>query len=447
MPDNNELSEREREILYLVATGASNKEIANTLYISTNTVKVHLKNIFAKIDVTSRTEAAMYAVNNGLVAPTSTGQTSDRTAIADAEKLSETEGIDVSSRGLRSAWRQRWFWIAGAVVIGLVALGFTLRSIIPQQAAGQPPSAPAVTTNLPRWQTKSPMLTGRSGLGVAAFGGQIYAIAGETEQGVTSVTELYDPDDDKWISLPEKPTSVKDVSAAVIGGKIYVPGGVLQNGSVTNKLEIFNPADAVWESGAPLPIPLSRYALAPYEGKLYIFGGWDGAQVVARVFEYDPDLDRWVEKSAMPTARAFAGAAVAIGKIFVIGGNDGEKPLAVNEVYQPDLDIETGLGWSEAAAMPTPREGMGVAGVADIIHVIGGQGSDGEFTSLGYIPENDAWQPIEAYDELGSQMGVAGLGEYLYVIGGRLEDHPVDTALAYRAIYTVSIPVIINNQP
>jgi len=66
---------------------------------------------------------------------------------------------------------------------------------------------------------------------------------------------------------------------------------------------------------------------------------------------------------------------------------------------------------------------------------------------LGYIPENDAWQPIEAYEELGSQMGVVGVGEYLYVIGGKLEDHPVDTALAYRAIYTVSIPVIINNQP
>ncbi len=447
MPDNNELSEREREILYLVATGASNKEIANTLYISTNTVKVHLKNIFAKIDVTSRTEAAMYAVNIGLVAPASTGQTSDRTAIVDAEKLTETEGIDVSSKGLRSAWSQRWFWIAGAVVIGLVALGFILRGIIPQPAAGRTPAVPAVTTNLPRWQTKSPMLTGRSGLGVAAFGGQIYAIAGEAEQGVTSVTELYDPDDDKWASLPEKPTAVKDVSAAVIGGKIYVPGGVLQNGTVTDKLEIFNPAEAVWESGAPLPVPLSRYALAPYEGKLYIFGGWDGVQIVASVFEYAPDLNCWVEKSAMPTARAFAGAAVAIGRIFVIGGNDGQKPLAVNEVYQPDLDIETGQGWSEAAAMPTPREGMGVAGVADIIHVIGGQGSDGEFTSLGYIPENDAWQPIEAYEELGSQMGVAGLGEYLYIIGGKLEEHPVDTALAYRAIYTVSIPVIINNQP
>ena len=67
MPENNSLSEREIEILKLVATGASNKEIAKTLYISANTVKVHLRNIFSKIGVESRTEAAMYVVNAGLL--------------------------------------------------------------------------------------------------------------------------------------------------------------------------------------------------------------------------------------------------------------------------------------------------------------------------------------------------------------------------------------------
>ncbi len=63
------LSDREKEVLYLVATGASNKEIANKLHISTNTVKVHLRNILKKTDSKSRTEAAMYAVNIGLVSP------------------------------------------------------------------------------------------------------------------------------------------------------------------------------------------------------------------------------------------------------------------------------------------------------------------------------------------------------------------------------------------
>ena len=62
-----QLSERELEILRRVATGASNKEIASQLVISANTVKVHLRNIFAKIGAQSRTEATMYAVRQGWV--------------------------------------------------------------------------------------------------------------------------------------------------------------------------------------------------------------------------------------------------------------------------------------------------------------------------------------------------------------------------------------------
>src|SRR6476469_9339926 len=62
-----QISEREREILRLVATGATNQQIAYQLNISINTVKVHLRNIFGKIGVTSRTEATVFAVRNGLV--------------------------------------------------------------------------------------------------------------------------------------------------------------------------------------------------------------------------------------------------------------------------------------------------------------------------------------------------------------------------------------------
>ena len=57
-----ELSDREIEILRLVATGVSNKEIAYQLGISPNTVKVHLRNVFTKIGAASRTEAALTAV-------------------------------------------------------------------------------------------------------------------------------------------------------------------------------------------------------------------------------------------------------------------------------------------------------------------------------------------------------------------------------------------------
>lgn len=63
------LTAREVEVLGLVATGLSNSEIARTLVLSEKTVARHLSNIFTKLDVTSRTAAAAYAFEQGLVRP------------------------------------------------------------------------------------------------------------------------------------------------------------------------------------------------------------------------------------------------------------------------------------------------------------------------------------------------------------------------------------------
>ena len=61
------LTERETEVLRLLAQGRSNKEIAHDLTIGEKTVKTHVSNILSKLSVPSRTQAALYAVRIGLV--------------------------------------------------------------------------------------------------------------------------------------------------------------------------------------------------------------------------------------------------------------------------------------------------------------------------------------------------------------------------------------------
>jgi NarL family two-component system response regulator LiaR len=61
------LTERETEVLRLLAEGKANKEIATSLHIGETTVKTHVSNILMKLGVPSRTQAALYAVRIGLV--------------------------------------------------------------------------------------------------------------------------------------------------------------------------------------------------------------------------------------------------------------------------------------------------------------------------------------------------------------------------------------------
>lgn len=61
------LTDREIEVLTLMAEGATNKMIADTLFISENTAKTHVRRILEKLQFSSRTKAALYAIKTGLV--------------------------------------------------------------------------------------------------------------------------------------------------------------------------------------------------------------------------------------------------------------------------------------------------------------------------------------------------------------------------------------------
>lgn len=66
---HSKLTDRELEVLRLVATGLNNREAAKQLFISENTVKNHMRNILDKLQLHSRMEAVMYAVRENLINP------------------------------------------------------------------------------------------------------------------------------------------------------------------------------------------------------------------------------------------------------------------------------------------------------------------------------------------------------------------------------------------
>jgi DNA-binding NarL/FixJ family response regulator len=62
-----QLTKRELDVLKEIARGKSNKEIASTLFITEKTVKTHVSNLLAKLELADRTQAALFAVKNQLV--------------------------------------------------------------------------------------------------------------------------------------------------------------------------------------------------------------------------------------------------------------------------------------------------------------------------------------------------------------------------------------------
>ena len=358
--ETNDLSDRELEILKLVATGASNKEIARKLFISSNTVKVHLRNIFTKISATSRTEAAMYAVHSGLVESAALPTTLNNGLTADDTSEINIDGARTLPKGnflstfFSNKFYVRFFGIFGIILLtAVIAMIYFQKNIFPSNT----PTASSPTPRV-QWFEYPGLPVPRRGLAVANYENQIYAIGGENATGISNIVESYDPKTNTWIDLSVKPTPVTDINAAVLGGLIYVPGGRLASGVPTNTTEIYDPRTDEWTTGAPLPKPLSAYALTAFEGRIFIFGGWDGKQILSDVYVYDIHSNTWSSLPSMPTPRSYAGAVSVGEKIYVIGGWNGSQALSTDEVFLP-ASVGESLKWIQATPLPSGRYGIG----------------------------------------------------------------------------------------
>ncbi len=429
------LTERELEILKLVATGATNQHIAVQLFISVNTVKVHLRNIFQKLGVESRTEATMYAVREGWV------------VLEGVPAPQEREEEEPSFPRERISMWQRLFFVLAALVISSLVLARPRRTA--SNSAGSPftdrtNGVLGTASDLPssRWESKAQMPTARARLAVVSYEGAIYAIGGDTDEGPTGAVEVYDPATDTWSRRASKPRPVRNMGAAVLNDLIYVPGGFDALNQAIAVVEVYDPFSDSWREDTPLPQPLFAYAIAVVQGKLYLFGGHDGIRYVDTVFIYDPDTAQWVMGTPMSKARGFCAAAVVGERVYVLGGYDGQNESTLCEAYDPAHEGVQDSPWSSLAPMRTGRGGLAAVAVENYVYAIGGGWNEYLSYNERYDIGQDTWTDFESpllgqWRTLGAAPVDSGAETVIHAVGGWRGDRPLSTNYAYKALFRI----------
>jgi DNA-binding CsgD family transcriptional regulator/N-acetylneuraminic acid mutarotase len=417
------LSEREIEVVELVATGATNRQIAQALVLSVNTVKVHLRNIFIKLGVESRTEASMIAIHEGWInIPTEKEITGTDQAAPDSTETDAPASADRPQPLPPLPWTKRLALVLSVLVVALLSVVTWPQARTAANQIGVHSNNPVngsgnagLTAGSTNWRALAPMTVSRTRLALAAQDGQLYAIGGETNGGVTGAMERYDPDADQWVPVAaSKPTRTSNVSAGVIGEWIYVPGGLTPERTATATVEAYHLPDERWHTVSALPQPLAAYALAVHDNKLYLFGGIDDRGYVDTTFIYDPGQDRWEKGKELPTPRAYAAAAPLGDQIFVIGGYDGNREQNACEVYHPKQNT-----WQSCEPLTQGRSGLGLAAVANRLYAVGGGWSNYLGFSEKYNPDTGNWTPFETpLSQQWLNLSVAATSNKFYVAGG-----------------------------
>ena len=379
------LTRRETEILGLIAQGMSNDEIARQLSISANTVKVHVRNIFEKMQVQSRTEATIEAVKLGWVEVPGLS--------TPAEKLDPPTWEPLT-------WRPAgWLWAVLGIILLLAlttafwpAPTFYARAEAPPFTTDSmsPVSAPSPRTDAARWSSLSPMPTARSRAAAALLDDGWHVVGGENATGDLAVHELYNPAWDQWQTLPARPVAARGAGAAGLQGRLYVAGGCL-GGEALTRLDVFDAAAGAWQLAAPLHEARCGLAMTAWRGRIYVFGGWNGVQVTDTVFIFDPATGRWSEGQRMPEPRAFAGVVALQDAIYMLGGNDGARQRAETWRYLPEDD-----SWEDAPAMPEARSGLSVAADAGSLYVVGGGEGEDPYPHERFDLTSQSWSTIDA---------------------------------------------------
>ena len=461
------LSDRELDVLNRLAAGESNKAIADGLSISPYTVKTHLRNIYTKLDVSTRTEAMTVALQRGMLSvtpvadepadevgdrllPPGNGLPGDMVLVNGPAAVSPPP-VEPAPVAPLPAVSHRWRNLS----LGLMALfALVVAAFLFIQGRGgqllatataQPFAEQALGET--RWVSSRPLPEARAGRAVAAVGLDVYAMGGETAEGVTNAVHVFDTQERVWRQAAAKPTATAGTTAAELFGEIYVPGGRTAGGDYTAVVEAYSPSQDAWRRVAPLPRPLAGGLAVTEGGFLYVFGGRDENGVLDTAFVYDPGSDSWRPIAPMPAARADAAGGALLGSLYVLGGTDGATAHAGCFVYDPAADA-----WDACPDMLLPRAGAGATVLLNKLYVIGGtqpgeeaaadRGAAADHGEV-YDPNSRTWTVLNAPPgaQTWTEPGVTHVETRIYALGGRHNDTLSDATLIYAPLaYQTFIP-------
>ncbi|OQY47929.1 MAG: hypothetical protein B6242_03570 [Anaerolineaceae bacterium 4572_78] len=435
------LSKRQHEVLQELAKGLSDQEIANSFFISVNTVKTHVRNIRQALEVQSRTEAVLRGMQLGLIVIDAPQQEKPVT------ESFKPAPIPPSSLPNLLAWQRIYFGIA--IVVALLV--FAVPTIKP--TIGQEETNTAILSNTctaisktknsdNRWEYVTEMPTARSGLTVVTHDNILYVIGGSRTSGVTSLVETYNYDTGLWHEVASKPTPVMYMQGIVIQDEIYVPGGCqaditnTKQTPITDQLDIFQIETNQWRQGSPLPQPLCAYTAAAYDDKLYLIGGWSGQTFLDTVYVYTPDDDQWqLLESSYPLKIGFAGGATFQNRLYVVGGYDGEQ--SYHDAYYHDFETNQ---WLPAPTLNHGLSGHGVITLNNRLYAIGG-GMKTPIDSMQSLTTDDtAWQELQSpYSGSWHNLSITTVDTRIFAVGGWC-DKRLDTIYQYQTSFKVFIP-------
>jgi|FLYN01.1.fsa_nt_gi N-acetylneuraminic acid mutarotase len=281
------------------------------------------------------------------------------------------------------------------------------------------PVEPADTIAEGEWMEGTPMPTPRSEIASAVLEGRIYVAGGIVEQfeGATAF-EVYDPQTDAWEEAAPLPVGLHHAGMAADDQRVYIGGGYtsLDFNVDVSALWAYDPETNRWEQIAEMPYPRAAHTMAVIDGKLYVVGGVGQDSTVLWV--YDLETNAWdTSRASLPTAREHLASAVVDGKLYVIGGRwSGQGNLSTLEVYDPQAD-----SWERLAEIPTPRGGLTAAAVNGLIHVTGGEAFNPDCTFNRhevYDPQTDRWRALPDLPTPRHGLTSASVDGKWYVIGG-----------------------------